>query len=883
MTDLSTRPAKNSDERGEFVLRDRPAIVWLFLALIAVVFHNQLPGGRWLMVHLVVLGAVTHSITVWSNYFAVALLKPSPSIAEPRSMQAKRLGLLNAGIVVVIVGVPMAWWVVAAVGGALIVVELCWHAWVLLRMARHALPAPFAIAVYYYLAATAFFPVGITLGALLARGFGDPTFERVLVAHTMINLLGWVGLSIIGTLLTLWPTVLRARIDSKAARRARLALIPLILAVAAVALSALFGSRPGAAAGLIVYLLGVVLAWRSMLGAVKRTPPRTFAVGSVAAGQLWLAAGLVTLTITVLRHDWVWIGNHYGVITMMFVVGFVLQTLLGAMNHLIPTVVGRGPRGYKAAVKQLDLWGPARVTLLNGALVVALLPVPDLVRWIVAALGLASLASYIPLLFKAIHAALAARADVERNGPGTPAPPVDDRTRPIATQVLTAITALALAVAVGSAVTATTAGTAAGAADAARVIPTGQTTTVAVDAHDMRFTPSTITVPKGNRLVINLTNTDKSQVHDLVLANGVFSPRLSPGQHARLDAGVIGASLDGWCSVIGHRQMGMTMRILVSGAGSAAGTSSPAGSTSSASPLAGTTPYNPMALPGKGFQPWDASLPPVPTGTTHRVTFTMEDSVHEVAPGVTQTRWTYNGGLASPVLHGHIGDTFVVTLINKSSMGHSIDFHAGALAPDQPMRTIAPGQSLVYTFKATRAGIWMYHCATMPMSAHIAAGMAGAVIIDPPGLPPVAESVVLVQSEIYTSPGGMVDPAKVATEQPDLVVFNGYAGQYDHAPLHAKVGQRVRIWVLDAGPNRSTTFHVIGSQFDTVYKEGAYLLKDGRDAFGDTGGGSQALDLGPAQGGFVELTFPQAGHYPFVSHHMSDAEKGAHGIFDVTN
>jgi nitrite reductase (NO-forming) len=193
------------------------------------------------------------------------------------------------------------------------------------------------------------------------------------------------------------------------------------------------------------------------------------------------------------------------------------------------------------------------------------------------------------------------------------------------------------------------------------------------------------------------------------------------------------------------------------------------------------------------------------------------------------------------------------------------------------MRTIDPGQSLVYRFTATAPGIWMYHCSSMPMSAHIAAGMFGAVVIDPPGLPAVDRSYVLLQSELYLGPqGGTVDVAKLQAERPDAVVFNGYADQYDARPLTAKVGERVRIWVLDAGPDRATSFHVVGGQFDTVYKEGAYLLRRG------SGGAGQALDLAPAQGGFVELTFPQAGHYPFVSHYMVDAERGAHGVVEVT-
>jgi nitrite reductase (NO-forming) len=167
----------------------------------------------------------------------------------------------------------------------------------------------------------------------------------------------------------------------------------------------------------------------------------------------------------------------------------------------------------------------------------------------------------------------------------------------------------------------------------------------------------------------------------------------------------------------------------------------------------------------------------------------------------------------------------------------------------------------------------------MPMSAHIANGMFGAVVIDPPGLPRVDREYLLVQSELYLgADGGPVDVDKVRAERPDLVVFNGYANQYDHDPLTARVGERVRIWVLDAGPNRSSSFHVVGSQFDTVYAEGGYLLRP------DDGlhGGSQVLQLGPAQGGFVELQPREPGHYPFVSHLMVDAERGAHGILRVS-
>jgi nitrite reductase (NO-forming) len=416
--------------------------------------------------------------------------------------------------------------------------------------------------------------------------------------------------------------------------------------------------------------------------------------------------------------------------------------------------------------------------------------------------------------------------------------------------------------------------------------------TVRVTAADMRFTPSRIEVPAGTRLVIELENTDTAQVHDLVFENGAGGTRLAPGASETIDAGVVSDDLDGWCSIVGHRQMGMTLQIVVTGAedpGSDSSGSEGSGETGHGSHGGGTSGSTSGGSaaslidlakpPGPEFEPYDAALAPLPPDagpTTHRIELPVTEQVREVAPGVRQRLWSFGGSSPGPILHGRVGDTFEVTLVNDGTIGHSIDFHAGSLAPDEPMRTIAPGESLTYTFTATRSGIWMYHCSTMPMSAHIANGMYGAVVIEPRDLPQVDRSYALVQGEYYLGPqDGEVDADRVATGLPDLVAFNGYASQYDHAPLRARVGERVRIWVLDAGPNRASSFHVVGGQFDTVWSEGRYLIERAE------GTGSQALGLQPAQGGFVELVLPEAGDYPFVSHIMSDAERGAHGILRV--
>ena len=195
------------------------------------------------------------------------------------------------------------------------------------------------------------------------------------------------------------------------------------------------------------------------------------------------------------------------------------------------------------------------------------------------------------------------------------------------------------------------------------------------------------------------------------------------------------------------------------------------------------------------------------------------------------------------------------------------------------MRTIAPGESLVYRFTATRAGIWMYHCSSMPMSAHIANGMFGAVVIDPPGLPPVDRSYVLVQSELYLGPQrGTVDVDRLRAEQPGRRGVQRLRQPVRPPAAHGAgrgagpdLGARRRTQPGDA---RSTS-SAASSTPCTPRAATGFGRMPARAA-------ARALALAPSQGGFVELTFPEAGHYPFVSHSMVDAERGAHGIIAVT-
>ena len=404
------------------------------------------------------------------------------------------------------------------------------------------------------------------------------------------------------------------------------------------------------------------------------------------------------------------------------------------------------------------------------------------------------------------------------------------------------------------------------------------TKTLNVELGEFYIKPASLSISPGTSLILNVTNKG-TMVHDIKI-NNVQTPMLAPGKSAVLKTGPIEATVTGFCTVPGHEAAGMKMAITVADSGAAAqpvgsdmagmGTGAPAGS--------GINPkdakIDPNAKPAKTFKASDPTLAPAPAGTVHNVTFTATDKLMEVAPGVKQLMWTFNDTVPGPTLHGKVGDTFNVKLINKGTMGHSLDFHASETSMDTDMRTIQPGESLMYSFVAHYAGVWMYHCGTPPVLMHIANGMYGAVVIDPPTLAPVDHEYLMVQSEFYLGPNGDVaDYAKALLGQQDAVVFNGYYNQYVYDPIIAKPGERIRMYVLDIGPNEISSFHIVGTQFDTVYKEGAYLIKAGNA----DEGASQALDLMPAQGGFVEFTVPKVGMYAIVTHKFNDAARGAAG------
>jgi nitrite reductase (NO-forming) len=283
----------------------------------------------------------------------------------------------------------------------------------------------------------------------------------------------------------------------------------------------------------------------------------------------------------------------------------------------------------------------------------------------------------------------------------------------------------------------------------------------------------------------------------------------------------------------------------------------------------------------------DAGAPPVAKGRTHDIDLFVIEQPMTVAEGFVQEAYAFGltpdtASVPGPVIRVRVGDTLRIHLNNPDTnlMPHSVDFHASLVAWNDEMTDINPGDEKLYEFKAEYAGVYMYHCGTAGALSHMLNGMYGMIIVEPAeGLPPVDQEYFLVQNEWYLGPQGQtgdLTSANAVVPDPDSVVFNGVANQYKDNPIPVATGENVRVFVLNAGPSVDSSFHVVGTIFDEVIKEGIALRRGNDGTWG-----SQAVDLSPAQGAIVEFHFAEDGLYPFVTHAFNYVAHGAIGLFQA--
>jgi len=343
---------------------------------------------------------------------------------------------------------------------------------------------------------------------------------------------------------------------------------------------------------------------------------------------------------------------------------------------------------------------------------------------------------------------------------------------------------------------------------------------------------------------------------------------------------------DYYCTIAGHRQVGMEGKLEVAGTAAAGAALAPrAAAPRPVINYSDTTPAAP-ALPAVSVA-MDPNAVPAPIGKRGQqaLKYRVEtvELVGKLDDGTSFTYWTFDRKVPGPMLRVQAGDTVEFTLANAktSKMVHSIDFHAttgpgGGAAFLQ----VPPGREKTITFKALNPGLYVYHCATPSVPEHISAGMYGMILVEPAGgLPRVDKEFYVMQGDIYTKHKHGTrghqpfDHDKLAAELPDYYVFNGQVGALtkEHK-MQANVGETVRIYFGVGGPNKISSFHVIGEIFDRVYTEASTSAP--RENV-------QTTTVPPGGAAIVEFKVDYPGKYVLVDHALSRAGKGLLRILEV--
>ncbi|HXF15202.1 MAG TPA: copper-containing nitrite reductase [Terriglobales bacterium] len=275
------------------------------------------------------------------------------------------------------------------------------------------------------------------------------------------------------------------------------------------------------------------------------------------------------------------------------------------------------------------------------------------------------------------------------------------------------------------------------------------------------------------------------------------------------------------------------------------------------------------------------------TPTLVRVTLTAKEVLGNLDPsaGTTYRYWTFNGKVPGPMIRVRQGDTVEVTLQNDASshMAHSVDFHA-ALGPGggAALSQTTPGQSKTFTFKATTPGLFVYHCGTPMIAEHMANGMYGLILVEPEaGLSHVDHEYYVMQGEIYTAePKGkegqqQFSAVKLMAEKPEYFVFNGAVDALttEH-PMPAKVGETVRVLFGNAGPNETSSSHVVGEIFTKVYQDGSLTSPPLTDV--------QTAGVPSGAAAVFEFAARKPGKFALMDHAISRMAKGNMAVFDIS-
>ncbi|MEA1015297.1 copper-containing nitrite reductase [Sphingosinicella sp. LY1275] len=255
----------------------------------------------------------------------------------------------------------------------------------------------------------------------------------------------------------------------------------------------------------------------------------------------------------------------------------------------------------------------------------------------------------------------------------------------------------------------------------------------------------------------------------------------------------------------------------------------------------------------------------------------------QLADGSSYHYWTFNRKVPGPFVRVRVGDTVEVRMKNAddSVMMHNVDFHAVTGPGGGGAATMAaPGETKGFTFKALAPGLYVYHCATPMVAQHIANGMYGMILVEPEeGLAKVDREFYVMQGEIYTeqthgTEGTLTESLdKLLAEQPEYYVFNGAADALIKKPLKAKTGETVRVFFGVGGPNKTSSFHVIGEIFDKAFPLASITSAPMTDV--------QTITVPPGGAAVTEFKLDVPGRFILVDHALSRMERGLKGLLVV--
>lgn len=339
-------------------------ILYLIAALVFGVFQKTSEGGEptWLTVHLLLLGAVTNAIVTWSDHFVSALLWAR---SQNRTRQLTIISLLNLGIVGVLFSVSRHDHALLVLSGLLMAGVIVYYLRGITTLIKHSLNKRFKGVIAFYQWAALMILVGMTLGVIDAFKSDEDIWQsRITLAHLHVNLLGWVGLTIIGTLVTLWPTVLRTQLHEKAIAKARFGLKFLVVGISGSILGSLINQPLILAMSIVIYLVGsgITLAPAALLLRM-RIPDRSSA-WMMFSGIIGLAVLLISEIVLVLayRTSEKILTSIEAHLLLIFTL-WLLPILLGALTYLLPVVLGRGPASNRALESTLNFGWRWRIFL----------------------------------------------------------------------------------------------------------------------------------------------------------------------------------------------------------------------------------------------------------------------------------------------------------------------------------------------------------------------------------------------------------------------------------------------------------------------------------------------------------------------------------------